>query len=337
MNDLKIAVVGAGIIGATTALELQKCFRNAHIEIIADQFYDDTTSYVAAGVFRPGSGFFGPTEDITYKWLKDSYEYYDTLRKTPEGINAGVIEISGYLFSSQYPENVKNRFLENICPLYRPATNEELNLCPGNWKYGSFFTTLLTQSSYYIPWTIRKFQNNGGKLSRSKIESLYQLALSYDVVVNCSGLGAKFLCNDHKMVPIRGQVIKVRAPWIKTFFYGDFDTYIIPGVDSVTLGGCRHYDSWDLNVNNYDSNKIKEQCESLLPSLRGAEIIAHKVGLRPYRNIVRVEKEITNFDGRRVKLVHNYGHGGYGVTAAPGTSMYCCNLVQELWKGNSKL
>lgn len=65
MSDLKIAVVGAGVVGATTALELQKRFRNAKIEIIADKFYEDTTSYVAAGVFRPGTSFSGPTEELT--------------------------------------------------------------------------------------------------------------------------------------------------------------------------------------------------------------------------------------------------------------------------------
>ena len=31
--------------------------------------------------------------------------------------------------------------------------------------------------------------------------------------------------------------IQVKAPWVKMFFYGDYDTYIIPGIDFVTLGG----------------------------------------------------------------------------------------------------
>lgn len=52
---MKIAVVGGGVIGLTTALELQKEFRNAEIAIIADKYYKETTSYVAAGIFRPGN------------------------------------------------------------------------------------------------------------------------------------------------------------------------------------------------------------------------------------------------------------------------------------------
>lgn len=51
---MKVAVVGSGVVGLTTALELQKEFRNAKIFIIADKFYKETTSYAAAGIFRPG-------------------------------------------------------------------------------------------------------------------------------------------------------------------------------------------------------------------------------------------------------------------------------------------
>ncbi|XP_030765616.1 D-aspartate oxidase [Sitophilus oryzae] len=336
MTDLNIAVLGAGVVGVTTAVELQKRFRHAKIEILAEHVYEDTTSYVAAGVFRPGTSFCGPTQEITQKWINDSYTYWDEIRRSPEGARAGVTELSGYIFSSQHSQAVRNRYIEKLCPVYRAATEKELKLCPGNWKYGSFFTTVLTQSSYYIPWAINKFKSNNGKIIQKKIESLQEVG-SYDVVVNCTGLGSRFLCNDYQVVPIRGQVIKVKAPWIKTFFYGDLDTYVLPGIDLVTLGGCRQYESWDLSVNKYDSLKIKDQCEALVPSLKGAEVISHKVGLRPHRGIVRVEKEILNTDSKKIKIVHNYGHGGYGVTTAPGTSLYACELVQEILSGNSKL
>lgn len=67
---LNICVLGAGVVGLTTALELQKEFRSADVTIIADKFYKDTTSYVAAGLFRPGTSFTGPTEQIT-KYLNN--------------------------------------------------------------------------------------------------------------------------------------------------------------------------------------------------------------------------------------------------------------------------
>lgn len=65
MSELNIYVLGAGVIGLTTALELKRNFRNVSIAIIADSFYEDTTSYVAAGIFRPTSGDFAKSEEIT--------------------------------------------------------------------------------------------------------------------------------------------------------------------------------------------------------------------------------------------------------------------------------
>jgi D-aspartate oxidase len=44
-----------------------------------------------------------------------------------------------------------------------------------------------------------------------------------------TGMGAKKLCNDYKLVPIRGQVLKVDAPWLKMAYYAEYDTYILPG------------------------------------------------------------------------------------------------------------
>lgn len=223
-------------------------------------------------------------------------------------------------------------------PIYRRATEEELTLCPGGWKYGSFFTTLLVQCSEYLPWANNQFRQAGGRVIAEKIDSLYNLGENYDVVVNCTGLGAKFLCEDYKLSPVRGQVLKVKAPWIKTFFFGENNTYVIPGFDAVTLGGCRQLDAYNLNPDKYDTLSIKERCEALVPSLKDGQLVAERVGLRPHRDPVRIEKEIrTTSSGKRVKIVHNYGHGGFGVTTAPGTSIYAVNLVQEVLSGNSKL
>jgi D-aspartate oxidase len=146
------------------------------------------------------------------------------------------------------------------------------------------------------------------------VENLVDLYGTYDVIINCTGLGAKKLCNDHKLVPIRGQVLKVKAPWVKTAFYGDYDTYILPGFETVTLGGCRNFDSYNINVDKYDSAAIRERCEALLPSLKNAEVVREAVGLRPHRDPVRVEIELLpTANGDTLKVVHNYGHGGYGV------------------------
>lgn len=103
------------------------------------------------------------------------------------------------------------------------------------------------------------------------------------------------------------------------------------------MGGCRHYNSYNLEVNRYDSLGIRERCDALLPGLKNAEVVTERVGLRPHRDPVRVEKKNYEHGGAKVKVVHNYGHGGYGVTTAPGTAKHAVRLVQESLMGNSKL
>lgn len=62
---MHFAVIGSGVVGLTTALELQKQFPNSNVTIVAEKFGVETTSDVAAGIFRPGTNFSGPTEEIT--------------------------------------------------------------------------------------------------------------------------------------------------------------------------------------------------------------------------------------------------------------------------------
>lgn len=86
--------------------------------------------------------------------------------------------------------------------------------------------------------------------------------------------------------------VQVDAPWLKQFFYADYDTYIVPNSKGiVTLGGCRHYDSHHTNFCEYDKAAILERCYKLVPRLKEDRIIKHWVGLRPHRDPVRVEVE----------------------------------------------
>ncbi len=67
------------------------------------------------------------------------------------------------------------------------------------------------QYIYYfqMPLLFIRFEMLGGKIVKKTINS-FQDVEDYDLVINCTGFGAKKLCVDHDLVPIRGQVFKVR-------------------------------------------------------------------------------------------------------------------------------
>lgn len=332
---MKAVIVGGGVVGLTTALILQRESRNIEITVLASDF-DDTVSHVAAGIFRVGASYSGPTEQITRQWIRDSYEYYDNIRKSEIASYAGVTDISGYMFANSSPETVKNHWIEDLVPIYRRVTEEELQLVGGDWKYGSFFSTLLTQCNLYLPWAKQQLQARGAVLKQRKLNSLNELIGEFDLIMNCTGLGARNLCNDKRLVSLRGQVLKVKAPWIKTFFYGELDTYIIPSFNGVvTLGGSRNFDSENMKLCPYESAAIRERCEKLVPSLRNAEILRQEVGFRPHREgNVRVEADRISSDCAKTIVVHNYGHGGYGVCTAPGTATYALQLAINIHRSS---
>lgn len=83
----------------------------------------------------------------------------------------------------------------------------------------------------------------------------------------------------------------------------------------------------DFNTAIYeeDSKFIFDGCRELVPGLKQAPVLYEWTGLRPGRNEVRLEPEILS-NGK--VLIHNYGHGGCGVTVASGCADDVVKIVQ---------
>lgn len=116
--------------------------------------------------------------------------------------------------------------------MFRECTKKELKLFQPSdkWNFGTYCHTLVIDCNYYLPWAIKQFERNGGQVKRGKVTSFEEFQNGeYDVIVNCTGIGAMNLVDDPYLVPNRGQVLKVRAPWIKMAFFADYDCYVVPG------------------------------------------------------------------------------------------------------------
>lgn len=86
------------------------------------------------------------------------------------------------------------------------------------------------------------------------------------------------------------------------------------------LGGSYQKNNWSGEVDPNLSIRIMKRCIEMCPSLvkpgegiEGLDVIRHSVGLRPLRiNGPRLEGEVLEYEGRKLKVVHYYGVGGYG-------------------------
>jgi len=329
-----VCIVGAGVVGLTTAVKLQQQIPGLDVTLLSEKFSPDLTSNVAAGIFLWGPG--APDKETDKLWAKDSWTWYEDLLKLNRPEETGVSKLPVYLFSSHRKDQVERRMMNELCSVYRDCTAEELRLPQpeGKFKFGKYLHSLQIDTKPYLAYLLEKFKEAGGKVCGAKVESLIELTKNFKVVVNCSGLGARELCKDKKVLPLRGQVIRVSAPWIKTALYAD-DVYVIPGQKWVTVGGTRQYNDWMTDVSPHDSARIWSRAIAAFPNLAAAEILDETVGLRPHRHTPRVEVEHLENGG---SIVHNYGHCGYGVLASPGTSQQAVVLVKNcLSNTNAKM
>jgi D-amino-acid oxidase len=305
-------VVGCGVIGLTAAI----CLREAGMDvgIVAAELPPGTTSSVAAAIWYPYKAY---PEDLVLSWGRRTFEIFEELSDTPE---SGVLMREGVEI---WRERVLDPWWAGAVPGIRRCNEDEL---PPGYRDGHAFVTPVVEMPIYLAYLMDRFSAAGGSVQRRTIFSLDELHAR--VVVNCVGLGARDLVDDTSMEPIRGQIVRVSNPGLECFILDKENpagvAYIVPRSDDCILGGTAEKGEWDLEPDPETAAAILRRCTRLEPRLRGAEVLEHKVGLRPARPEIRLERE----DGS-IPRIHNYGHGGSGITLSWGCAEETLRLVQE--------
>ncbi|XP_060094128.1 D-aspartate oxidase [Heteronotia binoei] len=327
MTKVKIAVVGAGLIGLSTAVCISESIPGCSVTVIADRFTPNTTSDVAAGILIPHV-FPGTPVHQQKQWFKETFDHLSGICNSSQASEAGVHWVSGWQIFKTVPEE-NTPFWSDVVLGFRSMSEKEMKKFPQH-KFGQAFTTIKCDCPPYLLWLEKKLKENGGHVHARKIEDMWELHSDYDIIVNCSGLGSRKLMNDRKMYPIRGQVLKVHAPWIRHFIRdGDGLTYIYPGVHGVTLGGTRQKDDWNLSPDPNTSKGILSRCCALEPSLHAVRDVKVRVGLRPTRSAVRLQKEVLVRGSEKLPVIHNYGHSSGGFSLHQGTAREATRLTKE--------
>jgi D-amino-acid oxidase len=300
------------VIGLTTAI----CLREAGLEagIVAAELPPGTTSSVAAAIWYPYKAY---PEDRVLSWGSRTFDVFEELSGTPE---SGILMREGVEI---WRQTVPDPWWAGAVPGVRRCKEDEL---PPGYLHGHAFSAPIVEMPIYLVYLMHRFGAAGGSVHRRTLSSLDEV--DADVVVNCVGLGARDLVDDVSMEPIRGQIVGVRNPGIERFVLDEDNpeglTYIVPRSGDCILGGTAEAGAWDLEPDPETAAGILHRCTHLEPRLTGAEVLEHRVGLRPGRPEIRLERE----DGP-IPRIHNYGHGGSGITLSWGCAEETLRLVQE--------
>ncbi|XP_021030632.1 D-aspartate oxidase isoform X3 [Mus caroli] len=162
MDTVCIAVVGAGVIGLSTAACISQLVPRCTVTVISDRFTPDTTSNVAAGMLIPHKyAAFAFLHDLAdtpvptqKRWFRETFEHLSEIAKSAEAADVGVHLVSGWqIFRSVPAEEVP--FWADVVLGFRKMTEAELKRFP-QYVFGQAFTTLKCETSAYLPWLERR-------------------------------------------------------------------------------------------------------------------------------------------------------------------------------------
>ncbi len=209
-----IAVIGAGVIGLTTALRLVE--HGVPVTIYASEFPSETGSAKATGVWSPSSRIAlasAAPEAFATNWERWARASFATHRRFVGRLGDPVEYVRQY---SLFDENRAPRLAPSHDFLHLGRRLSDLKTprrSPGPGRHP--FDVHRVRSGQRMVFNVTRyserlkadFLSHGGRMFRRRFPARTSLmALDEPVIVNCTGYGAKALVGDQGLVPVRGQI-----------------------------------------------------------------------------------------------------------------------------------
>jgi D-amino-acid oxidase len=303
----RVAIVGAGVSGLTCGVVFAE--GGHRTTIFAREIGQQTTSAVAAALWFP---YDVEPADKAILWALETYQ---TLIELGRDVESGVSMIELLQLSRigeiQIPDWAVPLGGETVIP-------SEVEGFLKLFISGFSLRVPLMDTTIYLDYLANRFLKADGQITENvQFEKLEDVDPTFDLVINCAGIGARELVHDADLEPHRGQVAIV--PKIENLPYAVVCDdaplmYAIPRTNDCVFGGTNEV-SDDLAADSATTTRIVAECSRAL-NIEKPNVLAERVGLRPFRKSgLRLESAYLG-DGRSV--VHNYGHGGSGFTLSWG-------------------
>ncbi|WYZ44254.1 hypothetical protein EsH8_VII_000690 [Colletotrichum jinshuiense] len=341
----QITVIGAGVIGLSTAVRLQ---RNGYkVAIVAKDFPSPFETVDAKALINYTSQWGGahnrwviPTNEVDerdHAMALKTFQHMESLSKSnPE---AGITFMPGIEYLEDPPAQYTALTEEKAKSLgmveFRRLESSEFP--DDKVKWGCEYRTWCVNPMVYCSFLLRKFSYNGGQVFRREISdpleafAIKELA-DVRTVINCSGYGF----GDQNSFITRGQTCAVAnlSPATVTRQNADGSwIFCVPrNFDGGTIvGGTKEPNDWDPEPSLEKREEILKNFAATYPPILGDSGVFHVlkdiVGRRPTRKGgMRLEREDV---GGRWTIIHAYGLGGRGFELSWGVAEGVVELLKQ--------
>lgn len=273
--ERRAAVIGSGVVGLTSARQLQR--RGFDVTIYAATVPPDTTSNMSLAGFTPTSGLVA-FDRRTPEWdaqFRQAVEIAYRQLQLLAGPKYGISWIYNYALTDTEPRSGgTNTLMPESVRLgdvfYGPGEH------PFPFRYAIERPDMRIEPSIYLDALVADVIAHGGRSVIRKFDSARELSsLEEPVIVNCTGLGAKALFNDSELMPLKGQLVVLIPQEEVTYSTNGGVRESPPGVfvhmmprrDGIVLGGTSERDVWTTEVNDAERRRVVDGHKTLFDAM----------------------------------------------------------------------
>ena len=272
-SERRAAVIGCGIVGLTTARQLQR--HGFDVTIYAMALPPETTSNMAWAAFTPVSGLIA-NDRRTPQWDEQfrraaviAYREHQLLVGTGHGVS-WIDEYSPISSNEGNGGRVLGAGEVSGPPLIPDSIGMgRTTLGPGEHpfatQYASVLPVLRFEPSIYLEALMRDVIAFGGRIVVRKFDTPRDLAaLSEPVVVNCTGLGSATLFDDRELIPIKGQLVVLVPQSDVTYTAAG----MMPRSDGIVLGHVSQRGNASLDIDESARDRVLKNAIAFFSAMR---------------------------------------------------------------------
>ena len=359
MAKKQVLVVGAGVVGLTTALELHdRLGDSVEVSLVSKDLPGDSAVFYTSP--KAGAHWISSNTKEHKDWALATYHKLRQLADVPQAfVQAYPLYYGDIVPAGHTPPRFVEPWYKDEVDGYRylgtdPRFPDVQNLFT--------FTSYTISTTLYLVYLLSELRQRGVAIRRQTLASLDEALHTplpsgakgtADLVVNCTGLQYNFLADggDAKLAPVRGHVLVVEnnLPYQVTFEQpyipadakdGEFLMLFPRPEGGAILGGIydRDFLEYDTALDQAYVARLVAKAQRHLPELVAStggtvKIARHVIGFRPERQGgARI-----GVDPANSKVVHNYGNGNSGFIESWGCAANTARIIGDTLFASSKL